>query len=105
MEERMNRFPYLEISPEKREVRYMGYVLPLTQGEQVVLWAVLCSDGFADKQDIKNIIDADMSTDAKVSVESVPVHVFSINRKAKTANGRKIVEFRRNKGYFINKDM
>lgn len=105
MEERINRFPYLEISHEKREVRYMGYILPLTQGEQAVLCAVLAAESFVCKHDIKDIIDNDLSPDLKVSLESIPVHVFSINRKAMNAHGRKIVGFKRNNGYFINENM
>ena len=101
----LNRFPYLEMYPEEREVRYMGYRLPLTVGEYQVLKAVLSAEPLADKNAVKEITDADVTSDGKISLASIPVHIFSINKKAVTANGRKIVEFKKKIGYFINKNM
>ena len=99
------RLPYLEITKERKEVRYLGYILPLTVGEYEVLKAVFCSDRFLNKNDIKNLIDDDVSANVKLSVSSIPIHVCSINRKALMANGRKIVVYKKNMGYCINENM
>lgn len=93
--------PYLEIIESDKEIRYMGYALPLTLGEYEVLRAVLLSPEYIDKEKIREKI----SSDVKLSLQSIPVHIVSINKKSVILGGRKLIGFKRSQGYFIENDI
>ena len=99
-EEALLSLPYLEIFPKSGEIRYMGYILKLTAGEYEV-FKVIASEPGLEKEDIA----ARLNNSAQIAASSIPVHVFSINRKAIAVGGRKIVGYKRKVGYCIEKNI
>lgn len=91
--------PYLEICVSDREVRYLGYVMPLTASEYAILLALVRSGGYHDKKSVCELMEKDVNTAAK----SIAVHISSINRKAVDMGGRKIIGTDRKKGYYVEK--
>lgn len=90
--------PYLSINKDRREIRYLGYILPLSVGEYKVLEAII-DLGVADKNEIKSHVPNCL----KLSKASVSVHVCSINKKALALDGRKLVLWNKGVGYKLNK--
>lgn len=95
------RLPYLEIAEDDKEVRYLGYALPLTVGEYEVLKAVFYSDGYIDKSRIRDFVPQDL----KMSQASIPVHITAINKKSVKMGGKKLIGFKKNCGYFIESNI
>ena len=91
--------PYLEIRTHDREVRYLGYAMPLTASEYAILLALVKFGGYHDKNSVCQLMEKDVDT----ASGSVAVHVSSINRKAVNMGGRKIIGTDRKKGYFVEK--
>ena len=91
--------PYLEICVDDREVRYLGYVMPLTASEYAILLALAKVGGYHDKKSLCELMGKAVNTVSK----SVAVHISAINRKALNMGGRKIIGTDRKKGYFIEK--
>ena len=91
--------PYLEICIDDREVRYLGYVMPLTASEYAILLALVRGGGYHGKKSLCELMGKDTDTASK----SVAVHISSIYRKALNMGGRKIVGTDRKNGYFIEK--
>lgn len=87
--------PYLKLDKANRTVRLMGYELKLTRGEYSVLLAIL-EGGSVSKDDIFSAVSYDVQASS-----SIPVHICSINRKARVICGGEIVKNRRKFGYFI----
>lgn len=95
------RLPYLEVVDKEREVRYLGYKLPLTTGEYEVFKAVFYHKGYADVETIMEKVPCDL----KLSPNSIAVHVAAINKKSVALGGKKLVASKRLYGYFVNEDM
>ncbi len=87
--------PYLRIDTNTKTVRLMGYELKLTRGEYAVFLVVACGT-YVSKDDILRDTCDEVSTPS-----SIPVHICSINRKAKELCGGEIVKNRRNFGYYV----
>ena len=87
--------PYLRIDAKKKKIRFMGYELKLTRSEYSVFIAVLGSE-YVSNNDIIRAVGDDVS-----STLSIPVHICSINRKAKELCGCEIVKNRRKFGYYV----
>ena len=95
------RLPYLEVIDEDREVRYIGYALPLTPCEYEVFKAVFYHRDYADAE----IITEMASGDVKLSCKSIAAHVAAINKKSVALGGKKLISCKRYRGYFINEDV
>lgn len=87
--------PYLKIDTKNRKIRFMGYELKLTKGEYSVFLTVLNGE-YVSKNDIFQVVGDDVQ-----SPSSIPVHICSINRKAKELCGSEIVKNRRKFGYYV----
>ena len=87
--------PYLKIDKANRTVRIMGYELKFTRGEYSVLLAIL-EGGEVSKNDIFSMVSNDVQAPS-----SIPVHICSINRKARDICDGEIVKNRRKFGYFV----
>ena len=95
------RLPFLEIIEERREVRYLGYIMKLTAGEYRVLKAIFNARECLDVERIRHLVSAE----ARMSASSIPVHVTAINKKSVKMGGRKLIGFRKERGYFIRSDI
>ena len=87
--------PYLKIDRENKKVRFMGYEMKLTKSEYAVFMALFDGE-YVNKNDIINAVGDDAQ-----AVSGIPVHICSINRKAKEICGSEIVKNRRKFGYYV----
>ena len=88
---------YLSISTTARIVILMGYKLPVTKTEYLILNALMHSKGSPLSADqISNLIGYELSS------RCLAFHVFNINSKAKLISNRILIKNIAKMGYFLN---
>ena len=86
------------IDSERGYAVLLGYIMRLTKTEFAILKYINSSDGrYVSAQDIIENVSAGRA----LTVGSVAVHICNINKQATKIRGRKLIEVRRFKGYYI----
>jgi DNA-binding response OmpR family regulator len=78
----------------------LGYALGLTQREYQVLSVLVGAERGLSKSEICRLVDSD----SKLKENSIAVHICAINKKAELLGWRRLVEFTKKDGYFINEN-
>jgi DNA-binding response OmpR family regulator len=92
----MERFEWifepLEFGETRKTVRYLGYPLPLTETEYVLLLRLRDADGWLTREELADCCRCG-------NAEAVSVHLSALNRKAKAIGGRSLILSKRGMGY------
>lgn len=86
------------IDEEKKYAVLLGYVMPLTATEFAVLRIISEGEDYVGAEDIALRVFAGKT----LTSGNVAVHVCNINKKAKTIGGRRLIAWRRYKGYKLS---
>ncbi len=79
----------------------LGYKLCLTRTEYLILSALVSSEAPLSKNELENTCFEELGTGRS----TIAVHIFNINKKAKSISGRRLVVTDKDAKYLISREI
>ena len=96
-------FKHLKLGDDRASCLFLGYPIKLTETEyRILLYMCSCDRKVISAEEILAYCFAESY---RMSITNVRSHISSINRKAKSLGGRKLILSVREKGYMLNEYM
>lgn len=89
------QYRFLAWDEKQNEARLLGYTLPLSPAERQII-EILFHREFVTAEDFHQF------SRPSLSQGSIPVHIYSINKKAAAISGRKLIVFEKNYYRFLS---